>query len=147
MSNWTHVAAVIRIDAIRLTNTKVNWDEIFGKECLWGSGRSVWEDMYEHPEKYLPHGSEGSLRKTIWTNPDKSNLDSYTVTVFGDLRDHDNIDAIIDWFNKSCDKCMIRQACITVRNEWFGVKTVEYDRSRPENIYNQKWDDDENSEE
>jgi len=143
MSNWTHVAAIIRVDGLPFFGKYKDWDKIFGKECLWKSDRSVWDDMEEHPEDYLPHGSEGSLRKSVWVNPDESSMAAYTISIFGDLRHHDNIDGIIDWFNKSCDKCFIRQACITVTNEWYGTKTVEYDRSRKENVYNNTEDDEE----
>ena len=128
MSNWTHVAAIFRIDYIHGIMEGLNFEEIFGKECLWKSDGATWEDMRKNPDKYFPHGSEGSLRMSVWENPNKSHLAAYTVSVFGDLRDHDDIEEIITWFNKCCEKCIIRQACVTVENEWNGTKTVHYER-------------------
>ena len=79
MSNWTHVAGIIRIDGLRCLDNvldKPDFDEIIGKECLWESPEEVWDDAKKNPEKYLPMGSEGSLQKTVWVNPDESCLAS-----------------------------------------------------------------------
>lgn len=54
---------------------------------------------------------------TVWTNPDKQALSAYTVSIFGDLRDDDDPDAIVEWFKYKCRKLDVRQACITVNNE------------------------------
>lgn len=120
MSTWTHVAATVRIDDFRFSDDQdiPDWDKIFGKECRYNAPRDVWEDCYEHPEKYLPCGSEGSLRKTAWVNPDSHNVAAYTVTIFGDLRDYDSPETIIEWFKKivNSDAIDVRQACITVTN-------------------------------
>jgi hypothetical protein len=83
---------------------------------------SIGGGTFTHKEEYLPLGSEGSLRKSIWVNPDKNDMASYTVTVFGDLRDHHNPDEIIDWFKGVCSKFWVRNAIITVKNEWGGTK-------------------------
>ncbi|MBQ9613060.1 MAG: hypothetical protein IJV14_10830 [Lachnospiraceae bacterium] len=58
-------------------------------------------------------------------NPDKSSIAAYTVTIFGDLRDHDDPQDIIDWFKKKCREskkfgCLIRNATILVENERYG---------------------------
>lgn len=120
MSSWTHVAAIVRVDAFRIFDDDIapNWDAIFGKECLYRASREKWDDAMEHPDKYLPMGSEGSLRKTVWTNPDLSHADAYTVSIFGDLRDYDSPETIIEWFKKiiNSDVIDVRQACITVTN-------------------------------
>ena len=127
MSNWTHVAGIIRVDDFRFGNdiTK-DFDKIIGKECLWGSPTEVWDDAENNPDKYLPMGSEGSLQKSIWINPDKDCMDSYTISIFGDLRDHDNVKEIIDWFKEKCKKLWVRNAVITVENEWYGTETYTY---------------------
>ena len=122
MSNWTHVAGIIRVDGI----AEQDFDEIIGKECLWGSPSYVWEDAETNPDKYLPMGSEGSLHKSIWENPNKNCLASYTVSIFGDLRDHDSTKEIIDWFKKICKKVWVRNAVITVTNEMYGTETWNY---------------------
>ena len=127
MSNWTHVAAIFRIDDVRLDNTVPDWDKIFGEECLFEDSFDVWNDAEENPENYLPMGSEGSLQKSVWINPCRCDLAAYTVSVFGDLRDHDSVDEIIDWFYKKCRQIrLIRQAVITVDNEHYGNRTERY---------------------
>lgn len=120
MSCWTHVAAIVRVDGFRIFDDYIgpDWDALFGKECLWAASRDKWHDAMEHPDKYLPMGSEGSLRKTVWTNPNPSYAAAYTVSIFGDLRDYDSPETIIEWFKKivNSDSLDVRQACITVTN-------------------------------
>jgi len=129
MSNWTHVAGIIRIDdigrAFSTENKQLNWDEIFGKECHFDSDESVWKDYYDNPEIYMPSGSEGTLTKSVWVNPNIHNVDAYTVSIFGDLRDHDNPKEIIEWFKEVIKKheLWVRNAVITAENEWYGTET------------------------
>ena len=131
MSNWLHVAGVIRIDAIRFKNDdESDFDKLIGKECLWKSSEKVWIDANKNPDSYLPMGSEGSLQKSVWINPNLSHINAYIVTIFGDLRDRGNIDEIIEWFKRICKKIEtdemyigVRQAVITVDNECGVVKT------------------------
>ena len=129
MSNWTHVAAVIRVDCVRFIRSedyKPNWDEIIGKECLWSSPSEVWDDMEANPEQYLPMGSEGSLQKIVWENPKKNSMAAYVITIFGDLREHYSCDQIIDWFKNICENLFVRQATINVINEYYGTQTWSY---------------------
>lgn len=128
MSNWTHVAGIIRIDDFRSDNETLDFDKIIGKECTFESPNEVWEDMERNPCDYLPMGSEGSLRKSVWINPNKDCLAAYTISIFGDLRDHDDADGIIKWFREKCNNSgfIIRQAVITVGNERYGTKTYVY---------------------
>ena len=129
MSDWTHVAAIFRVDGIRGITPDPDFDEVFGKECLFESPVEVWDDATEHPEAYLPLGSEGTLEKSVWVNPDRNCVAAYTVSVFGDLRDFSSIDEIMEWFEGCCGKCRIRQAAITVENEWNGeVRTAAYEK-------------------
>ena len=128
MSNWTHVAAIFRVDNLGslCEQEPLDFDKIFGKECLYHSSQDLWDEAEKHPEEFLPMGSEGSLHKSVWKNPDLSCMASYTISVFGDLRDHDSPDEIIEWFNKTCEKLWIRQAVVTVDNEWYGSRTLNY---------------------
>jgi hypothetical protein len=128
MSNWTHVAGIIRVDRIRVDDDvkELDFDEILGKECLSDSSRKVWDDALKNPDKYMPMGSEGSLQKNVWVNPNKGHVASYTVSIFGDLRDHDNISEIIDWFIEKCNLLWVRNAVITVENELHGTETYTY---------------------
>lgn len=128
MSVWSHVAAIVRVDSFRLLGeSEPNWDDIFGKECLLESPSEVWDDAHEHPEKYLPMGSEGSLQKSVWVNPDKSCMDAYTVSIFGDLRDHKDAEGLIDWFKDIvANKVMTRQASITIDNILYRPETITW---------------------
>ena len=127
MSNWTHVAGIMRVDAIRPLDGKYNFTEILGKELHFDSSSSLWDEAEENPEKFLPMGQEGSLKMSVWDNPCKESLAAYTVSIFGDLRDHHDVDSIIEWFQGKCKMLPIRQACITVSNEWNGAKTWSYE--------------------
>lgn len=122
MSNWTHVAGIIRIDDI--LEHDIDWDKIIGKEVHFGDGFEKWTEAEKNPNQFLPFGSEDSLYKKVWTNPNESQAARYTVSIFGDLRDHDDPDAIIKWFNNKCkwlqnnnSRLSVRQASIVVSNE------------------------------
>ena len=133
MSWWTHVAGIIRFDHFifdedeQLTND--DFDNIIGKEVLWHSDQSVWDDAEKNPDKYLPYGSEGSLQKNVYINPDTSHVPAYVVSIWGDLRDFNDPGRIIEWFEDKCkwiDHYLdigIRQATITAEN---GIKTLNY---------------------
>lgn len=126
MSNWTHVAGIIRIDAIRfLEGEEPDWDNIFGKEL---TSYADWDELESHPERFLPYGSEGTLQKSVWINPNINYTDSYVVSIFGDLRDHDNPKEIIEWFKEVIKKheLWVRNAVITAENEWYGTETWTY---------------------
>ena len=124
MSVWTHVAGVIRVDDIRLDDSLPNFDKIVGKECLFESSENTWCDMENNPNDYMPCGSEGTLKKSVWINPNKGSMAAYTISIFGDLRDYEKPQPIIDWFIKVCDRLYIRQAVITVETE--GQETLNY---------------------
>lgn len=134
MSNWTHVAAIFRIDDFRIDGHQKDFAQVFGRELTGWHDHSVWLEADEHPERFLPYGSEGSLTMHVWTNPNPCCMAAYTVSIFGDLRDHDDTDEIISWFEEKCkelaeDKTVpfsIRQAVITVENEWYGMQTKTY---------------------
>lgn len=131
MSNWTHVAGIIRIDDIRFDNTTPNFEKLIGKECLFESPRELWEDAVNHPQDFLPVGSEGTLQKSVWINPDKSCTAAYVVTIFGDLRDHDDPNAIVRWFKDKIKYIyqyfVVRQATITIDNEYYGAVNWTFD--------------------
>ena len=130
MSVWTHVAAVFRVDGLSdmdMYGPRINgyaspkWDEVTGKaiyECDWLTDDDYqrqkldrsWAEYDERPELFMPVGSEGSLQRVVWVNPDRSCAARYTVTVFGDLRDYEDHEAIHEWFIGVCRKCNIRQA-------------------------------------
>lgn len=89
MSRWTHVAAIFRVDSIG----QISDDEIiekFGREVDWEEMADCdYDDSDEWvQQEFLPMGSEGSLKMSIWHNPVKNEMASTTVSVFGDLRDY-----------------------------------------------------------
>lgn len=114
---------------------KSSWclDDVFGKECVlpdhkmdengfWTRDpkddedyrkamekyRETHDDWKEHPEDYLPMGSEGSCRKTFRGVVDNM----WIVTVFGSLRDRDDSDwdEVHRWFTRCIGKCDVRRA-------------------------------------
>jgi hypothetical protein len=129
MSVWTHVAGIIRADGININDNapQPDWDKIVGKEVLWASGTDVWEEYENHPERFMPCGSEGSLKKVIWTNPNKHSMAAYTISVFGDLRDYGDLDAIAKWFEDTCKQLWIRNAVLTVECELGSRLTAYWD--------------------
>lgn len=132
MSMRVHVAAIARVDGFGLfverpEEEQYQFESVFGKECLWGADKSIWDDAIKNPDKYLPMGSEGTLRMTVWINPKENDMDRYTVSIFGDLRDVWDKQPIIDWFKKKIGQLdMVRQAAITV-NDIEGTETWTYD--------------------
>lgn len=132
MSNWTHVAGIVRIDDVRIYCNDGDEEQylrsIFGKELHYDSPSEAWADANENTIDYLPMGSEGSLTLSVWVNPKANCLAAYTVSVFGDLRDHDDPNAIIDWFKEKCisNNLWIRNAVITARNELKGTANWVY---------------------
>lgn len=132
MSNWTHVAGIMRLDCFRGVTETPDFDKMIGKECLWNSPSSVWRNCEEHEDDYLPMGSEGSLQKNVWINPETGDLPAFVISIFGDLRDHNSADEIIEWFEQKCKTvekhgCYVRNAVITAENEWIGAKTWTYE--------------------
>lgn len=117
-----------------LGDREPSWDEVFGMATYepadfdifgeeWQEYRESLEDAAEHPDAYMPLGSEGSLQREVFVNPNESCLAAYVVTVFGDLRDHDSFDDIREWFERSCGRCFIRQAVCDVEVEgWSGTR-------------------------
>ena len=132
MSNWTYVAGIIRIDYIKYEYKSIlDFDKLFGRDC--DCFHEIFE-AHEHPELYLPVGSEGSLKKSIWVSyPNDSHVARYAVSIFGDLCDY-SCDKIIGWFKNKCKLIdsdnvpggSIIQATITVSNECGGAKSYTY---------------------
>lgn len=131
MSSWIHVSGVFNIDGVEgneldddLTFSDLI-DKKLGKELRYEDDYDKWDYAFKHKNEFLPLGSEGSLHKSIWKNPDKDSLNMAVITVFGNLRDCYNVDEYIEWFKKKCEQFYIRQAVITVTNGW-ETKTWTY---------------------
>lgn len=127
MSIWTHVAAIARIDI--LPHDINDPTELFGKQCLFNDTDEIWDDMIANKDKYLPCGSEGTLNIEIWKNPEENHADQWCVSIFGDLRDYESGEGIIEWFKDKLSQCkMVRQAVITVETEYYGKWIWSYEQ-------------------
>lgn len=107
MSTWTHVSGCIRVDSFPFM-PQPDFKKIFIKK-LW--------DEKDDGECNIPSGSEGSLDYRIIRNPDPHAMSTYTVVIFGDLRDFgkDDRNEIEEWWNRVLKECgMIRQAVLQV---------------------------------
>ena len=89
MSRWTHIAGLIRIDALF-------WDSASEERWLLSLKRRLRGN--------LPEGSEGPVNFALWLNPDGHSLARGHFSIWGDLREFgtvSDIDGIIQWLNKS----------------------------------------------
>jgi len=121
MSQWTHVAAVFRLDSAERELTQEKLETIIGEAITYED--MCRGDWFYEGTKYLPYGREGSLAYACIENDDEDYVDAYLVTVTGDLRDYDNSDEIEKWFMDSVKgfsehSMTIRQACITIEVEY-----------------------------
>ena len=128
MSQWTHVNGSIRVDHIKHLYGNINFDSIF-KTCDYEDDEIGWAKCN------VPCGNEGSLQVSIWENPDGHALAGYTINIFGDLRDYDDDDEIIDWFTKLVTKTfpIIRDAIISIDVEYksYSVYCLDRDSEKP----------------
>lgn len=116
MSEWTHVNASIRIDSIRCLEG-INIEKIYSVIC----------------NKHI-FGSEGGLECNIWDNPNKNCIAAFTFNIFGDLRDYDDSEEILNWFSDICNKLFIRSAIIEIDMEYNTVILARWDSENKELI-------------
>lgn len=112
MSQWTHINGCIRIDGIPAIEdiSKADVKKVFGNTCDYDSPDSQWHLCN------VPCGSEGSLQYEILQVGDGMVL--YTVPIWGDLRDYDDVEAIKKWFDKiTSSGLMIRSAVLQIHVE------------------------------
>lgn len=110
MSAWCQVSGIVRVDGF----ADKDFSEVFGKQLEWDSPDELWQEADEHPERFLPMGSEGSIKMTVWKNPHGNHADKYTISLFGSLRDVWSPHPIIEWFKEKVESLsLVRQAVIT----------------------------------
>jgi len=137
MSIWTHAAGIIRLDFINpaeygVADEKAAIKKLLGKAFDYKDmyDRALCEDLDEHPEDYMPFGSEGSLRRTILQNPgcfeNVTALPMWTIVIEGDLRDYDDPEAIVEWFKEVCRKLKYVRDATVVAREDLNNKTVSW---------------------
>ena len=115
MSVWTHVAVVIRVDDLR--GIGISKDRKLG--------------FPPNPKAYsVPSGSEGGLKFNIWINPEPSHIAAYTLMIWGDLRDYNNIDEIVTYLNEITEGRMIRQLAGEISVECDRVVAVSWDQDK-----------------
>lgn len=119
MSTWTHVAGIVRLDYIRLSEDDGAITSIV--HSVLGGMVDYNSPMREVMACTIPKGSEGSLRYDFLTNSDEL-ISSATLVVRGDLRDYDTPNEIFSWFENKLKELtkrhiFLRQAVITVEVE------------------------------
>lgn len=121
MSQWTHVAATIRFDALRFAGMGA---PDLGKSCDFESDQGAW-DVCD-----VPCGSEGSLQTHLWTNPKDHDLAAYTATIWGDLRDYSSVDEVLDYLDRICAGQMVRQGVAEIAVEYRDTVIARFDSER-----------------
>jgi len=132
MSVWTHVAGIIRIEGVRelsWTDKKITYTQAIEKalaqnDCF-GQQYGFDDDWPEDPANPIPFGSEGTVRYYVVARTGTSLVCSHDIVIHGDLRDYEDIEAVIKWFINGCDHLYVRQAVITV-NDGVNVQTYGY---------------------
>lgn len=90
---WTHVAGVARINS-SLAN-------------------EVTREMLENKfGTNIPNGTEGNLNISIWENPDKYDINKFTVSVFGSLCEGSSPEYVVKWFRDCLESFWVRNATI-----------------------------------
>jgi hypothetical protein len=114
MSQWTHVNASIRFDAI------------FGQGLPTEKDLGKVRGLEDDHETILPCGSEGSIDYKIIRSQEESSLAAMVVVFFGDLRDYNNADEILSYFNKITKNKMIRSGILEIDVERVGIQVYRY---------------------
>lgn len=144
MSQWTHVGGVIRIDGIpslaglNQEQEKAEIQKMLGNTCSYDDDESKWDACN------VPCGSEGSLQHSYsFVGHDdvgkgfiaSSSLTRSAIGIWGDLRDYDDEQEIINWFKGILAKFQpnhpenkglfsIREALLSIEVEGRNKKTV-----------------------
>lgn len=145
MSFWTYVSAEFTFDTHYLKENKKRVDEkllddIFGKTVRFQDMvEHTFDDIEKHPENYLPMGSEGSLKKSVWVKQTKTEkggiaYKSKHVRVHGSLRDVWDAEPAKEWFKRVCNKPEISYGAIKIELDG-GISPVIM-------VYEQLMDDD-----
>src|SRR5258706_11628241 len=120
MSIWTHVCGCIRIDGLPEINPEEQIKSIFGNTVLFNDTRE------KRKECNVPCGSEGSIQYKILTAG--TGLVLYTIPIWGDLRDYEDMEEIERWFNKIVynNNLIIRLGVLDIEVEGRKAKILSY---------------------
>lgn len=133
MSQWTHVCGSIRIDDLG-EMPREELVEKLGRVLHYDDDETVWDDARKHPERFTPMGSEGGIEYEIYTNPDKSDTARYVVSIFGDLRDYTDVNAIKEWFENILydEDLWIRDGTLSIDREFIDKTIISYGEKNSE---------------
>ena len=103
MSFWTHCSC--RIFVVGTLSQLTKTESCFGKQLNFEDSREKWNYACEHPEEFMPFGSEGSIEllKTRKRRPIPDTeyyKDRYKkeYKFFGALRDYNDENKVFKWF-------------------------------------------------
>lgn len=139
MSQWTHVAGLIRIDGLPFMmglnqeQERAEVQRMIGNACGYDDDKSKWDACN------VPCGSEGSLHYCYdFTGYDEDISHSAmrsAISIWGDLRDYGDKEAIVKWFKSVVAKFRagdaenkgmfsIRDAVLSIEAEGSTSKTI-----------------------
>jgi hypothetical protein len=102
MSPSTHVTATIRFDALRSLGDPP-------------------PNLFSH----VPTGSEGPLETYLMSNPNSSTT-AYIAVICGDLRDYDDVDAIVAYLARLITGRIVRQGVAEIEVEGRAPVVLRY---------------------
>ena len=101
MSQWTHVAGIIRIDSMVAVMSR-------GPDSTEDNLRRRLGEIWNYDSDYIPtsnestpSGSEGSIQYDIVKTGNEHSLSWGHIVIWGDLRDFDDPNEIYDWLLNS----------------------------------------------
>lgn len=111
MSQWTHIAGIVRVDAILSDQTKTI-EGCFGKTCSYSDPESAWESCT------VPCGSEGSVQYRIERTGTENEMAWGCVYIWGDLRDYSDAQEIYKWLKAATKSLLIRSCVVKIDVEY-----------------------------
>ena len=131
MSFWTQVDAYFEFESYEMKKHKGDkeklFDQLFGKVCRYEDLSSdTWKDILEHPDNYLPCGSEGTLKRMVWKRKGSDGSTRYLVNIHGGLRDFWEAEPIKTWFKKVCRSPYISSAHMSIELEGLCPEIIVY---------------------
>lgn len=124
MSTWTHVVGAVRFDGIPGMGPLHKLQTI--EEIVIGVKKVTDEGVVDHNWRNpLPMGSEGPIQYKI--HEYGKGLPWIIITIWGDLRDYDDVDEIDKWFMELCGAWpLIRDGVLSIRVDDGRTRIVEY---------------------
>jgi len=133
MSQWTHVAGIIRLDCMRFGEDAAflqGVKDAFGHTYHYDPRLSDDEYLASRKRCNVPAGSEGSVQyavqKTGRQSPEGGEVSWGVVYIWGDLRDYSDITAVYLWVKRALKRLEtkwgtdVRQCAIKVDVEYHG---------------------------